>query len=90
MVDFQAKVSRYVTEQKQYVDNFTLQAQRTIEDDKENLLQAKQGLTAVAEADDSLHQRIRDEERQLDELRKELEGLTSQACARIGAPSMRA
>ena len=78
MVEAQAQVARWVTEQKRHADTVTLKGQRLLETDKENVEQLREELAALGSAETSLQHRSNEERTKVDELRAELERLTAQ------------
>jgi len=78
MIECQAQLRRWTTEQKHIVDSLTLDAQRTLEGDKENLASKKEELSAALAAGDALRQSSEEERSRAEQLRQELEVLSSQ------------
>jgi len=78
MIECQAQIRRWTTEQKHIVDSLTLDAQRTLEGDKENLAQKKEELRAILSADEALQRSTKEQNAKLDHLRQELDALTAQ------------
>uniref|UniRef100_A0A7S4B4X9 Uncharacterized protein n=1 Tax=Chrysotila carterae TaxID=13221 RepID=A0A7S4B4X9_CHRCT len=78
MVEVQQQLAQWTSQQKQHIDSTVLQAQRTLENDKENQRQAEQKLQLLKADDEALQNRLRAEERKVEELRVELERLHTQ------------
>lgn len=78
MVEAQALVARWATEQKHHTDSTALAAQRLLEGDKENLEQLHEELEGVDTADEALQQRAGDQNASVEQLKSELERLTAQ------------
>jgi len=78
MIECQAQLRRWTTEQKHIVDSLTLDAQRTLEGDRENLASKKEELSAALAAVDALRQSSEEERSRAEQLRQELEVLSSQ------------
>ena len=78
MVEAQALVARWATEQKHHTDSTALAAQRLLEGDKENLEQLHEELEGVDTADEALQQRAGDQRASVEQLKSELERLTAQ------------
>ncbi|EOD16371.1 hypothetical protein EMIHUDRAFT_210753 [Emiliania huxleyi CCMP1516] len=78
MAETAAQLRRWTTEQKHIVDSLTLDAQRTLEGDKENLASKKEELSAALAAGDALRQSSEEERSRAEQLRQELEVLSSQ------------
>ena len=78
MVEAQASVARWTTEQKRIIDSLALHAQTTLEEDKENLALRREQLHALTNAEQMLQQQRREENSKIEEIRKEIELLKSQ------------
>ncbi|KAL3919140.1 MAG: hypothetical protein SGPRY_005739 [Prymnesium sp.] len=78
MVDVQATVSRWITEQKQIADAVVVEAQRTVEMDKENISQLQDEIEAIGAAEEALQQQGIEERQRVDKLRQDLDQLARQ------------
>ena len=58
MIEAQAKLSRFTTDMKRDIDSRALQAQRTLEDDKENVASKRVELAAGLRDNEALQQRV--------------------------------
>ncbi|KAL1515932.1 hypothetical protein AB1Y20_002546 [Prymnesium parvum] len=78
MVEVQAAVSRWITEQKQVADAVVVEAHRTLEMDKENVSQLQDELDAIDTAQDALQHQAAEERQRTEKLRHDLDQLAMQ------------
>jgi len=78
MVEAQAQITRFVTEQKACADSVALRVQRMLEVDKENHTQLRKDQDAVAAAEETLQQNARELSSEIERVGADLEKLTGQ------------